>query len=261
MKTQPYIKLYNFVEFTLTENALMSLIVSLHENKQRICFANDYAAKKCCCSDRTIRTILSKFVKEGYVELTYSSNGRIIKLLKTPLYIDLPPSCEISDGVENTSTPMEMISTPMEMISTPMETTSTQTETISTNIRVDIKEDIKESRVEGVYGGNHFHPSDFLSFVEEYKDEDAHLGWGFQRWEKMTDKEKLDAKNSLPFYEIYLKENQAEKKSLHYFLEDKVWEWKTIKQISRRPKPKPVLTNQDKIRIFEEEMKRKGIKI
>jgi len=172
MKTQPYIKLYNFEGFNSTEDVLMSLIVSLHENKKQICFSNHYASLRCKVSVGTISRTLNSFSKNGFVKLNFTTNGRVIELLNTPNYLEFNVDCDIAERVEDVSNPLAINARPLALNANSLITDANPLASDANNIRVDIKEDIKESRVVvGLYGNHHDYPSDFLSFVEEYKDD------------------------------------------------------------------------------------------
>lgn len=223
MAKSPYFIHYTYEGFSNIEDGLMSLIVGLNKSKQHICFSNGYAAVMLKCSKRTITTSLSKFVDLGYVECVFTQSGRIINLLEEPNKFIYQEECDIIPPIETISTPIEIISTPIETISTPIEI-------ISTNSRVDkIEDKIEDSRVEQQ---TQHYSTDFLSLLEIYEEDGNDLDPCYYLWEKLSPQEKNDAIGKVKFYFLYLQSKKNfYKKSLYYYIKDKVWNWTSLKQI------------------------------
>jgi hypothetical protein len=202
----------------------------------------------------SVKRDLKKLKTLGYITTTSSNQTRKIKLLQTPKFLDFPvEECEITEAQTE---PVEAHNEPAQNTRRlNMNQQVAQDEPAAGSIRATYKiEDKKDNKiVESRAVEVLLYPPDFLSFVEEYGDEDTHLKLSFELWNELSDSEKTKAKGMVKAYSTWSLETNKAKKPLHYYLKDSVWNWSNVIRVSKRPKPKPVLTNQDIIRIFEKQ--------
>ena len=228
---------YSYKEFSIYEDSLMSLIVGLNKSKQRICFSNGYAALILKCSSRKISQAISKFVSDGYIEITLTSQGRIIRLINEPEKFNYKEECEITlEGVEYGSTqggttfhpPTNEVLPPTHHILPPHAPGSTN------NIVDNIDDSIAAVWQPSAY------PSDFLSLVERYKEEGVNMEKAFQVWNRLDAVQRKLAFDNVEKYLLYLESDRNTKgyykKELAYYLQDGIYSWGAIKNFRAQPK-------------------------
>jgi hypothetical protein len=254
MKQLNYIPVYNFVGLNLYELLVMSLIYNYHRQGMVVCPSNEYIANKFRTHKNTITRTITSLKTQGFIEITITPTKRFIKVLRVPEILELSDEvCELEDDTNThlkgyTSHPTGEGVSPdrLEGITPQVRGSHLTGEHI-------VKKIIKNNKEESSSVVADSYPPDFLSFVEDYGDEDTYLKLGFELWNELSDSEKSKARSMVQAYFTYSLETNKSKKPLHFYLKDSVWTWGSVIRVFKRPKPKPVLTNEDKLRMFDEQ--------
>lgn len=241
-----FIKFRVYQGLTQSECLLISLIISLNESGNSICFSNEYATFALGTSLSSVKRDLKKLKTLGYITTTSSNQTRKIKLLQTPKFLDFPvEECEITEAQSEPAQNTRRLN---------MNQQVAQNEPAAGSIRATYKiEDKKDNKiVESRAVEADSYPPDFLSFVEDYGDTDPYFAKAYESWKGLTDLERTNALESIQAYTQSDLDGVGNRKAIHFYLHDKKWnQWRVKKHY--KPKPKPVLTNQDIIRIFEKQ--------
>lgn len=241
-----FIKFRVYQGLTQSECLLISLIISLNETGNSICFSNEYATFVLGTSLSSVKRDLKKLKTLGYISTTSSNQTRKIKVIQTPKFLDYPiEECEITEAhIEPASDPSWSIVSQQAAHIEPAAGSYWATYKI---------EDKKEDNiVEGRAVAAPTYPSDFLSFLELYGDTDPYISKAHETWNGLNDLEKKHAVDSIEPYGLYESRKNSTKKAVHYYLIDKPWTWSSVKRFITK-KPKPILSNEEKMRIFENE--------
>jgi DNA-binding MarR family transcriptional regulator len=239
----------------------MSFVVSLSENGKVVCASNEYLANRFRVSNRTITRTISSLKQKGYIEIHITPSKRFIKLLNIPEQIEINDEvCDLETqyATHLTGETHRQIDETYRQIDEGVSSesqggidkmTSGYRQIDDHIVKKTIKNNNKEESSSVVADS---YPPDFLSFVEDYGDPDPYFVKAYESWKGLTDLERTNALESIQAYTQSDLDGVGNRKAIHFYLHDKKWnQWRVKKHY--KPKPKPVLTNQDIIRIFEKQ--------
>lgn len=265
MKKRRYTPIYDFVGLDLVELCIMSFVVSLSENGKVVCASNEYLSNRFRVSNRTITRTISSLKEKGFIEIHITPSKRFIRVL------NIPEQIEINDDVCDLETQYATHltgETHRQIDDTYRQNDDTyrqNDEGVSSDsqggidkltrgyrqiddhiVKKIIKKNNKEESSSVVADS---YPPDFLSFVEEYGDPDPYFVKAYESWKGLTDSERTNALERIQAYTQSDLDGIGNRKAIHFYLHDKKWnEWRVRKH--HKPKPKPVLTNEEKIFIL-----------
>jgi hypothetical protein len=215
------------------ERLLMSWIIGLHDNKQTICFSNQYAAKVVETSDRTIRTKINSLVEKGYIKTHITPTRRFIQVINIPTLEDIRIDlCDLdeptqTEGGNNFHPPQENISIGEEIVSIGEEITST-------NI-IDYKLDYKLEDI--IVSANTQNPSQqeeddlelFTFMFVEFNEPDKEFDVLYDYWKnKLSPQEQMNAVKYSSNFRKYC-EKKKWSKSMYWYFKEKKFNWSSIR--------------------------------
>ena len=251
-----YFRFYTFRDMNIYEMGLMSLILSYHKSNKVICFSNEYAALRLGLSKNTISRTISSLRQKGFIETDITPIKRFIRVILEPETITLgQDTCDLSDQTPPlTGDTSNLIG---EGVS-PNRVGGLTSQVIPSHLIGEhiIKRDIKEDNKEDVVVAKQETPTtDFDLLVKSYGEKNR-INESFNLWINLSDVEKKEALDRVDACKIYTQQNQVQY-DLWYYLNKKVFQWGSLfaiqKEINKQKKVKPVLTNQEKLRRFEQE--------
>lgn len=248
-----FIKFRVYEGLSQSECLLMSLIISLNEAGNVICFSNEYASFSLGSSISSVKRDLKKLRDLGYIETTSPSMKRKIKLINKPKVLDFSiEECEIQeDQIEPVVAQNEPAQNSHRLN---MSQSVAQNEPVTGSNRATYKiEYKKEDKIDVAAVETTPSLLDFLikEFNEVYRKQECLLVWN-----TLTQQEQTQAVEMVGAVKEYQRE-KGKDYDLYYYLSQRVFTWKTLTNIQRRlNKQKNVkkdLSPEEKLRIFEEQ--------
>jgi vacuolar-type H+-ATPase subunit I/STV1 len=209
----------------------MSLIISLNEAGNVICFSNEYASFSLGTSISSVKRDLKRLKDLGYITTTSSNQTRKIKVLTRPKVLDFSvEECEITEAQNELVEAQNEPAQNTQRLN--MSQQVAQYEPAAGSNRATYKIEYKKEDKIDVAGVKTTtqSPLDFL--IKEFN-EVSRVSECFQVWENMTEENKQSALEMVEATKQYQREKNMTY-DLYYYLTKPVWGWGTIRTINKK---------------------------